>query len=213
MTREHSKYHPTQRHYLISVHTTQIKCFIRQIYANNLQNQSHIAIHDILLEKWSYGLCLETFMQIDQCFIFTIYRLQKFDEIRRFHAFVFSHTREYVHQMSRSSWQLKSIQQTVLFIILIFKIGFRFTYTRIVYIADGLTSKYGFNEWHSRQKSRDRRIDASVEKVQRLQTLSLMQCFFAHATFVHVQKVPKNFLHRKFFLYLQKRCFLACKTL
>jgi len=35
--------------------------------------------------------------------------------------------------------------------------------------------------------------------------------FFAQATFVHVQKVPKKFLHRKFFLYLQK-CFLACKT-
>jgi len=39
------------------------------------------------------------------------------------------------------------------------------------------------------------------------------QCFFfAQATFVHVQKVPKNFLHRKIFFVPSKNVFLACKT-
>jgi len=38
------------------------------------------------------------------------------------------------------------------------------------------------------------------------------QCFFAQATFVHVQKVPKKILHRKFFCTFKKGVFLACKT-
>jgi len=36
------------------------------------------------------------------------------------------------------------------------------------------------------------------------------QCFFfAQATFVHVQKVPKNFLHRKIFFVPSKNVFFG----
>jgi len=38
---------------------------------------------------------------------------------------------------------------------------------------------------------------------------ALHQCFFAQATFVHVQKVPKIFLHRKNFFVPAKKVFFG----
>jgi len=90
------------------------------------------------------------------------------------------------------------------------------TNARVVqfFVADGLTIKSLFANKTNYQYLYPWEHFVRQSKVSTLGTCLKVSCvrpvfFFAQATFVHVQKVAKNFLHRKFFFVPSKKVFFC----